>query len=117
MYEVTPLKRQSRYEQPSFEWPATAPESVITGKQEATEPPKPVLEAIVNASEPTTGAKLDAEGHSWWAALCRSAQEHCIGLVAEQKEPEMMKELAAIAGSWKRLAAKHEAKAFQMEGL
>ncbi len=59
-----------------------------------------------------TGAKLDAEGHAWWAKLCGNAHENLISLSADcakhgqEREEKDCWDLIKI---WKGMAAYHEA--------
>jgi hypothetical protein len=75
-------------------------------------PPEPAPQA----PELVSGAALDVEGHRWWAALARGAQEHCIALANGLEDAKLIGDLAKAAGQWKGFAAKHEGIANQMEG-
>ena len=57
--------------------------------------------------------KLDAEGHRYWAGLCRGKQED---LIAKAQEwPEHGQALATVAKQWAEQAAGHQARAFVLE--
>jgi len=61
----------------------------------------------------TQDRKLDAEGHRHWASFGRAQQEWIIGRA--NQDQQHIGEYAEIAGMWKRFAALHEGRAFQME--
>lgn len=58
--------------------------------------------------------ELDAKGHAFWASFGRDMHDYILGKA--NQDSQHIEELAAIAEQWKAFAAKHQARAMQMEG-
>ena len=90
--------------------PLPPPPLPVPSPEPVQDSPRPLVDTL---DKP--GRKLDAEGHFYWAQLCRNGQEMCIKRAGEDEENGA--EWARIAATYKAAAAKHEAQMRILEGL